>query len=167
VSKDIAIPDEAKKMIGKESTPQSYEITKKDIRRFAQAVAIGKAPNPLYTDEEYAKKSKWGGIIAPPLFFFSCYYEEVPESQLREDGWPQGTEIDVPLPVGQAVGGGSAVELGVPVRPGDVITLKKKIADVYCKQGKSGKLYFTVIESTYTNQRGQFVARERWTLIQR
>jgi acyl dehydratase len=167
VRKDIPIPDEAKKMIGKESTPQSCEITKRDIRRFAQAVAIGKDPNPLYTDEEYAKKSNWGGIVAPPFFFFSCYYEEVPESQLREDGWPQGTEIDVPLPVSQAVGGGSVVELGIPMRPGDVIKSKKKIADVYCKQGKSGKLYFTVIESTYTNQMGEFVARERWTLIQR
>ena len=167
MTEDISIPDEAKEMIGKESTPQSYEITRRDIRRAAQAMALGKDPNPLYVDEEYAKKTKWGGIIAPPLFFFTCYYDEVPESQLREDGLPLGTEIDVPLPVSRVVGGGSAVELGEPVRPCDAIPVKKRVADVYCKQGKSGKLYFTAIESTYTNQRGQFVARELATFIQR
>jgi acyl dehydratase len=149
------------------ATSQSFEITKKDIRRAAQAMALGKEPNPLHVDEEYAKKTKWGGIIAPPLFFFSFAYGEVPESQLREDGLPVGTEIDVPLPVSRAVGGASAVELGEPVRPGDTITVNRRVADVYCKQGKSGKLYFTVIESTYTNQGGHLVARELATFIQR
>jgi acyl dehydratase len=68
---DISIPDEAKKMIGKGTTPQSFEITKKDIRRAAQAMALGKELNPLYVDEEYAKKTKCGGTIAPPGFSFS------------------------------------------------------------------------------------------------
>lgn len=167
MTEDVSIPNEAKKMIGKEATPQNFEITKKDIRRAAQAMALGKDQNPLYVDEKYAKKTKWGGIIAPPLFFFSCAYDEVPENQLRKDGWPLATETYVPLPVSRTVGGASAIELGEPVRPGDVITVKKMVADVYCKQGKSSKLYFTVIESTYTNQRGQFVARELATFIER
>jgi len=40
-----------------------YDVTDKDIRRFAQAIDD---PNPLYYDEEYAKKTIYKGIIAPP-----------------------------------------------------------------------------------------------------
>jgi len=43
----------------------TYAVTAKDIKRFAQAIDD---PNPLYHDEEYAKSSKFKGIIAPPLF---------------------------------------------------------------------------------------------------
>jgi len=39
------------------------EVSKSDIRHWCEATRDG---NPLYTDEEYAKKSRHGGIIAPP-----------------------------------------------------------------------------------------------------
>ena len=160
--KNELIPADVKNIIGKEATPQTYEITKRDIRRFAQSIGD---PNALYADENYAKKTKLGGIIAPPLFIFALAYEDVPVTQLRDDGLP--VELDIPLPATRAVGGASAIELGEPIRPGDNITVSKRIADIYCKEGKSGILYFVVIEMTYTNQKDQFVARESATFIQR
>ena len=39
-------------------------ITEDMIRLFASAVGD---PNPLWVDEDYAKTTRWGGIIAPPL----------------------------------------------------------------------------------------------------
>ena len=159
-----SIPPEAKAMIGRETTPQTYEVTKAHIRHFA--LAIGDY-NPLYRDEDYASKTKWNGIIAPPLFVFAFTYEEPVSTELREDGLPEYTEIDVPLPASHVIGGSSDVELGEPVRPGDKITVKKKVSDIYSRQGTKGTLFFTVIETAYINQNGQSLATEKATIISR
>lgn len=159
------IPAEARAMIGRESAPQTCEVTKAAIRRFAQAIGDD---SPLYYDEAYAATTQWGGVIAPPTFFFTLgYYEDAPGTAYREDGRPTGTELDVPLPVSKTVGGASSVEFGEPVRPGDVIIVRKKVVDVYSKEGKSGTLYFTVVETTFTNQKGELVARERASFVER
>lgn len=155
------IPAESRAMIGKE-TVKVYEVTEKDIRRFAQAIDD---PNLLYVDEEYAKKTRYQGIIAPPFFCHAFAFDDVPPSQLREDGLPK--EVDVPLPAKRAIGGSSSFEVGEPIRPGDRLTVRRKIVDIYKKEGKSGTLYFVVIDTTYTNQLGQLVAFERATYIQR
>ncbi|MHB1126654.1 MAG: FAS1-like dehydratase domain-containing protein [Bacillota bacterium] len=150
-----------KDLIGRQ-TVHTYEVTARDIRRFAQAIGDD---NPLYYDEEYAKKTKYGGIIAPPLFCHTCAFDDLPAEKLRSDGLPD--ELNLPLPTTKAVGGGSVFEVGEPVRPGDTITVTKVIEDIYLKQGKSGALYFTVLTTTYTNQKGQFIAREKASFIQR
>jgi len=155
------IPAEAKAMIGKKRI-NVYEVTKKDIRRFTQAIGD---PNPLYIDEEYAKKSRYGKIIAPPLFCQSLAFEDVPAEELRFDGLPD--EINVPLPVQRAIGGGSEFEVGEPVFPGDVITVTVTITDITRKEGKSGLLYFILLDTIYTNQNNKMVAREKATYIQR
>ena len=136
-----------------------------DYQAFAQAIGDD---SPLYYVEAYAAKTQWGGIVAPPTFFFTLgYYDDSPSTKLREDGRPIGTKLDVPLPVSRTVGGASSVDLGEPIRPGDVITVRKKVADVYSKEGKSGLLYFTILETTYVNQKGEMVARERASFIER
>ena len=66
------------KMIGMEKV-RSYDVTKKDIRRFAQAIDDS---NPLYCDEEYAKNTKFKSIIAPPLFVQTFAFEDVPINKL-------------------------------------------------------------------------------------
>ena len=59
------ITDEMRKAIGVESEPTVVLIEKEPIRRFAEAIGD---PNPLYHDEEYAKKLGYRSIIAPPGF---------------------------------------------------------------------------------------------------
>lgn len=46
----------------------NYEATADTIRHFVEG--FGDA-NPLYSDEEYAKKTKYGSIIAPPSFLYT------------------------------------------------------------------------------------------------
>jgi acyl dehydratase len=157
----LELPAETRACIGR-VTEHVYDVTRKDIRRYAQAIGD---PNPLYHDEQYARSLQHGGIIAPPLFCHTLAFEDVPADQLRADGLP--TELDVPLPTERAVGGGSLFEVGVPVRPGDVITVRKTISDIYGKSGKSGDLFFVVLDTTYTNQNGELVAHERGTFVNR
>jgi acyl dehydratase len=155
------IPSKAKAMIGKE-TVRHYHVTERDIRRFAQAIDD---PNPLYVDDEYAKNTKYGSVIAPPLFCQIFAYDDSPASQLREDGLPK--ELEVPLPTKRALGGGSSFEIGEPVKAGDDIKIVKKITDIYKKKGRSGDLYFVIVDNLWTNQSGQMVAHEIATYIHR
>jgi len=39
--------------------------------------------------------------------------------------------------------------------------------DIREREGKAGKMVFTILETTYINQDGQLVAKERKTTIQR
>lgn len=156
-----SLPPETQAAIGRASE-HVYDVTKKDIRRYAQAIGDS---NPLYYDEAYAATTRYGGVVAPPLFCHTLAFEDVPADALRPDGLP--TELDVPLPTARAVGGGSVFETYERVRPGDVITVKKVIEDIYRKAGSSGELFFVVLDTTYTNQDGRVVAHERGTFVNR
>jgi len=54
-----------------------------------------------------------------------------------------------------------------PVRPGDRIEAKNKCSDIYWRQGKQYRLLLTFGETTYTNQKGQLVARDRTGAVYR
>lgn len=53
---------------------------------------------------------------------------------------------------------GKDVEFGVPIRPGDVLTVSTCVHDVYEKTGRSGTMTFVVVRFTLTNQDGAHVA---------
>ena len=57
------LPEEVAKFIGAGTGVVVFEVEKGAIKKFADAVDDG---NPLYWDEEYAKNTKYGSIIAPP-----------------------------------------------------------------------------------------------------
>ncbi len=131
-----------------------YEVTPRDIKRFAQA--IGESDLVVLSD---------GRLVAPPLFCQVFMFEDVPLHELPADGSPK--ELDVPIPAQRAVGGGSEFEIFGQVRSGDVITVTSKLKDVTTKQGKSGTLYLVVVETVFNNQNGAPVARETATYVKR
>ena len=144
------IPEEMKQCIGLVDPPTVYEVEKGAIRRYANAVGDD---NPLYKDDEYAAKTKYGGIIAPPGFF----------------GWPVSS-----APMGGAIGkaitaamnagyyrildAGKSYEFFIPVRPGDILVGSPQIDDIAEKEGKSGPMYIISFKTSYTNQNGDVVA---------
>ena len=153
------IPDAALKLIGVEKR-QEYLVTKKDIKRFAQAIGD---PNPLYYDEAYAKTTRFKSIVAPPLFGQTFGFEDVSPEQLLPDGSP--VEAAVPIPAKKLVGGGSVFENFTRFKPGDKMVVVSKIKDIYTKQGKKGCLYFIVHETSFYNQRNELAAKEVTTFI--
>lgn len=161
MSNSSLITEEARAFIGKETEPVTREVYAKDIRRFCYAVGD---LNPLYLDEEFAKGSSFGGTIAPPMFFDIPTITEEPMDRLKEDGLPRGGLMP-PIKATRAMAGGNEVEFFKPIRVGDRITRRSKIADIYEKEGRSGTLVFTVYETRYSNQNGDLVAVERMTGI--
>ena len=152
------VPDSLKQYIGKVDPPHVREVEKGAIRRYADAVGDD---NPLYYDEEYARKSRYGCIIAPPGFF----------------GWAKKTIssseglvglIGAMIEAGYAgiLDGGMAYDFYLPVRVGDTIVVSPKVADISLKEGKT-KMMILRFEASYTNQNGDLVAKSYQTLIGR
>ena len=48
----------------------NYEASRDVIRHYAWGIGDD---NPVYSDPEYARGTKWGTIIAPPTFFFALW----------------------------------------------------------------------------------------------
>ncbi len=159
------ITDELQSWIGREAPPWTIEVTRRDVTRFAVATDD---LSPLYLDEEKASRSRYGGLIAPPLFYMAPLTEPVPETDLRPDGLPFAGKFPVPpTPLPRLMDGGTEVEFLQPVRVGDVLTGRSKITDIYQKNGRSGPLIFVERETTFTNQRGELVLVEKGASILR
>ena len=147
---DSLITEEMRSKIGVESEPEVYEIERGRIQRFVQAIDD---PNPLWQDEEYAKKSKYGGIIAPPTIIPTI-------------GWEQFSSQEASLLPESRLHGGTELEYYQPVRPGDKITITTKVIDMRERQGKRmGRMLLVTFERIYKNQRGELVAKCRQMII--
>lgn len=153
------ISEEMKAMIGKEDYFVGTEIIDKSVvRRYAQAI---EDLNPLYLDEEYAKKSSYGEIIAPPTFIFDVVNNIF--SEVGEDG--RGLSR-IAIPGFRLARGGNEYQFFQPARIGDRIDQKRKIIDVYEREGKTvGKIIFVVYDITYTNQEGEVLGVNRETIM--
>ena len=142
------ITQEMRDAVGVESDPVSHEIEKGAIIKFAQAIGDD---NPLYNDEQAARASRYGGLIAPPTFLRST---------------PSGPmKVSVQSPFSANLDGGSEWEYFEPVRPGDTITVTQKFADIFERTGRLGTMLFMIRETKYVNQFGQTVALQRSTGI--
>ncbi len=165
MSSESLITDEIRSWIGREVPPWTIEVTRRDVARFAVATDD---LNPLYLDEDRAKQSRYGGLIAPPLFYMAPLTEPVPETELRTDGLPFEGKFPVPpTPLPRLMDGGTEVEFLQPVRVGDVLTGRSQITDIYQKEGRSGPLIFVQRETTFTNQNGALVLIEKGATILR
>ncbi len=151
VPQESAITPELKALVGKEFPPTTWEVTKGDIIRFAQAI---EDPNPLWNDEKQARRSRYGGLVAPPTFLASLVNEET--TRLL---------FNMPTPLKRVLNGGNELESYQPIRPGDRITVTEKVVNLREGQGTLGHMLFIITEVTYTNQFGEAVARGRNTFI--
>lgn len=122
--------------------------------------------NALWFDEAYAKESRWGGIVAPPLYLLVIDDGNSPSRQLlsesygsQVEGREQTFRHDLFPNLDGALQADMEWEFFQPVRLGDKIKSKTMFGDIYWKQGKNHRLLFAECETTYTNQQGQLVAR--------
>lgn len=118
------------------------------IRRFAQAIG---ETNPLYLDPEAACQGPHGGLIASPTFFLVCYPpKEYWGSRFPEPGYFLG---------------GLNCDFFQPIRPGDILSGRGKITDIYEKTGRGGKMLFIIHQLRYANQRGEQVAEVQMSWV--
>jgi hypothetical protein len=140
----------------------SYPVGASDIRKWAIAVYWPVVPPRIFWDEEYAKGTVWGGIVAPEEF--------------NPFAWPvedrTGNEAPGALP-GQAVGpgqnfmnGGTKDTFLVRIRPGDVIRSRSKLSHWEERVTRLGLTLFSFNETEWRNQRDEVVRIRIGTQIQ-
>jgi acyl dehydratase len=148
LSIDEAVAEGAK-YLGTAGPIGTLVVEESAIRRFAAAIGDS---NPLYSDPEFARTTRWGGIIAPPTFL--CL-------------------LMPPLPIPaidygtSRLNGGTEFHSVVPVRPGDVITGQCRLGNVRSTEGRGTPMLIQEREYTYVNQTGAVVCRGRAIGIQR
>ena len=141
--------DLRQKALGTEGKPTFLEVEKGHIVRFAQAVGD---PNPWWNDEADARKSRRGGLVAPPTFLRALIVDR--------------PHLPVAIPYERRLDGGSDWEYLQPIRVGDRIKAVARLADVSEREGRLGTMLITAVEITYTNQFDEVVATQRSTHIE-
>ncbi len=149
---------------------KKFPIEAGHIMMFARAIGD---PNPIYYDEDYAKTTEPGGVIASPTFIQAAAQFD-PDYRLRPKiGQPWFGSGKEPTGIkpgsdDESGGGGRGLhaeqhyEYHRPIRPGDILTTTVKPGKTWEKEGRrSGKLVFneTIIE--FRDQKSELVVTSR------
>jgi acyl dehydratase len=122
--------------------PYNTEASRDAIRHFAHGIGD---VNPLWLDAEYATRTRWGGVIAPPCFLFSCGFG-------RTGG----------LPGVHGMFAGSEWTFHQPVHVGTPIRATMRLVEVVEKTGTfAGRQILQVDESLYHDGDGNLLATVR------
>ncbi len=126
------------------------EASLDNTRRFGDGIGDY---NLLWRDEEYAKKSRFGMITAPPTFIYSVSLGVL----TGETGNINRARVSTTdLPVNYA---GAEIEFLRPIWLGDKISVQEQVGDITKKQSKRlGPIAFCTGLVSYTNQRRELVA---------
>jgi hypothetical protein len=138
----------------------SFPIDKSDIRRWAIATYWPEAPPRLYWDEEYARGTRWGGIIAPDDFNPFAWPVEPLDAGPARFALPAEGE-----PGQRMLNGGVEFRFGEPMRPGDVISGRWQVKSAAEREGRMGQMLYIQLERELRNQRHEFVRARVDTVI--
>jgi acyl dehydratase len=130
-----------------EHSINNEEATRSAIRKFADGIGD---PNPLWSDAEYAGKTRYGSIVAPPSWIFSVF-SGLQFGWRGLGGFHNATDAEFYLPI----------LLNDKIRPECIYTgfdgpKPSKFAE---------KIIIDKKENIYTNQRDELVARVKWSSI--
>jgi acyl dehydratase len=128
-------------------------VATNDIRRWVQGV---QNPNPLYYDERFAAESRFGEIVAP-LSFAVC----------TDDSHGAAPAIQGNIP-GQHMlfGGDEWWFFGPRIRPGDRLRQDRMLFDYRVTETTfAGPTMFSRGDTSYVNQQGELVCKQRSTSI--
>ena len=140
------------------------------ILMFARSIGD---PNPVYEDEEHARGTEAGAIIAPPTFvqasaqFDPDYFLRPKPGQPWFGSGKEPTGVTREPGAGGGGGGGGLhaeqhYEYHRPLRAGDVLTATSVPGTTWEKQGKrAGKLVFAESVTEYRDQDGELVVTAR------
>jgi len=134
---------EARKLIGVplRRYPSFTEATRGSIMNWARSIGDR---NPLYMDDYHGRLSRYGGLIAPPLWLYAI----------------DDTIVSPKLPGIHCIYGAVDWEFFKIVRMGDTFTTEVCVADVIEKQSEfCGRMVMQVGEVKYYNQKKELVAK--------
>lgn len=142
-----------KRYIGHVLPHFNVEVEKGRLRFFAKA--IGQS-DPIYTDDEAARKAGHRALPVPPTFLF-CLEMDAPNPAAMRDL--------LGIDIAKVLHGEQHFTYHAMVYAGDTLGFEQRIADIYDK--KNGALEFVVRETRVTNQNHELVAELRGITVVR
>jgi len=148
-------------------------VTQSDIRHWCEVM---QDPNPLYRDEEFAGKSKYGGIIAPPAMVQTWSLDDMHDALQRfvyanqpfkEDPHNQLFDLLDSEGYNGVVATAQEQTYLKPIRPGDVIRSRITVAKVskYDHFTRQGIGRYVDILYTFINQNDEEVCVESFRVL--
>ena len=132
-----------------ERQPWNVDVTADSIRHFAYG---SDDDNPLWTDQDYAARSAFGKLQAPPAFLVSSLYPIL-----------HGAPMKAPL---ASLIGGVEYEWFERISLGDSLRPEARQKDFQEKRNKQGRrLNFVTSDIAYHNQDDKIVGRATCTMI--
>jgi acyl dehydratase len=124
-----------------------------DIRRWAQGM---QNPNPLYYDDRFAAEGRFGRIVAPQSFAVAT-----------DVGHGATPAIQGTIPGSHMIFGGDEWWFfGPRIEPGDSLKGERMLFDYRVTETRfAGPTMFSRGDTTYINQHGEMVAKQRSTSI--
>ena len=149
---------EAKGVWGPETV--SFHVSASDIRKWAIAAYWPETPPRLFWDEEFAKETRWGGIVAPEDFNpFAWPIRAAPPPAA-------GAQPGQTMKKGDNIlNGGQVDTFFARIRVGDTITSQSRLSHWEERTGRLGLTLYAYYESEWRNQQGELVKRRMATLI--
>ena len=148
--------------LGFEFPVYTFTVEKEKIIEFAIAVSQKENReqiNPIYSDEEAAKKAGYQGIPVTPTFATSSFF--------WTGGGLMGTVKTLGIDLSKLLHREEEYEYFGNIYAGDVITRKMKVIDMLKKGTRDKTVEVTVLETKLINQRGELVLQYRTKLIER
>jgi hypothetical protein len=129
--------------------------------------------NPVYTDPEAAAASRFGAIVAPPLMLQTwTMATPIITGMAERGGAPREIAADSPLAAFDEAGytgtlaSNSEFEIERYLRLGEVVTAESVLDAVSeRKQTRLGPGYFVTWLTTYTDDAGEVVGRQRFRIL--
>jgi len=153
------VADQSK--LGFEFPVYTFTVEKEKIIEFAIAVSQKENKeqiNPIYYDEEAAKKAGYQGIPVPPTFLTSSFF--------WTGGGLIGTANILGIDLSRLLHREEEYEYFSSIYAGDVITRKMKVVDMLKKGTGKKSVEVTVLEAELINQRGELVLKSLSRLIE-
>ncbi len=142
------------------TTPHNYEVTWDGTRHFGFGCGDD---NPLWCDPDYAKATRWGGLIAPPLFFWTMGEADQPPLSAEQKELLKGDPL-AGLGAYQAV---MEYEWWRPLTTGDRLRVRRVLLGVTVKEKSefSGRSVHETRGFVYRNQNDELHAIQRGTWV--
>lgn len=157
------VTEEIRELIGKSNNPITahHPIEASEVRRFHHATMD---PAPRYMDPDFAARSRYGRLVAPPAFPVVAHrrlpQESDPLDSMGEvdfDGLARELRPGLPavqVSLSRLLNGGYEYEFYRYAAHGERVICTSTYRDIYERESKNGWMVFILIEDMFTTDTG-------------